>query len=128
MSSLVASWAPDDRINSLAYARARRLCRRRRAADRLQIALFGEWAHQTNRANPEVAQSLARELLRLSRKDGAPIQLLNAHRAVGVTAFWLGDGPEARDHLERALACYDPRSGQELLRQFPVSPQVSAGA
>ena len=51
-----------------------------------------------------------------------------AHRAAGITCWFAGDYREARDHLERALALFQPGRDDDLAYRFGWDPGVAAMA
>ena len=51
-----------------------------------------------------------------------------AHRAAGISCWFAGEYPEARDHLERALALFQPGRDDDLAFRFGLDPGVAAMA
>jgi predicted ATPase len=51
-----------------------------------------------------------------------------AHRTAGVTCWFAGEYAQARDHLERALALFQPGRDDDLAFRFGQDPGVSAMA
>ena len=51
-----------------------------------------------------------------------------AHRAAGLLCWFAGEYREARDHLERALALFQPGRDDDLAFRFGVDPGVNAMA
>ena len=49
-----------------------------------------------------------------------------AHRAAGMTCWFAGEYREARDHLERALALFQPGRDDDLAFRFGLDPGVAA--
>ena len=49
-----------------------------------------------------------------------------AHRAAGISCWFAGEYREARDHLERALALFQPGRDDDLAFRFGVDPGVAA--
>ena len=49
-----------------------------------------------------------------------------AHRAAGLTRWFAGEYIEARDHLERALALFQPGRDNDLAFRFGLDPGVAA--
>jgi predicted ATPase len=69
------------------------------------------------RAELEPARRAAQELLELAGSTKRTGDLLEAHRAVGVVAFYAGELLAAREHLERGSRLYDPQEhGSHALR------------
>ena len=103
------------------YARARELCRRVGETPQLFPVLYGLWLYYLVRAQLQTAQNLGEQLLSLAQGTQEVPLILEAHRALGTSLFYLGELALARAHLEQALALYDPqehhswafRSGQD---------------
>ena len=51
-----------------------------------------------------------------------------AHRAAGITHWFAGEYAEARNHLERALALFQPGRDDDLAFRFGQDPGVGASA
>src|SRR5208282_3167064 len=58
-------------------------------------------------------------------KPGSP-EAGVAHRAAGLTCWFAGDYRDARDHLERALALFQPGRDDDLAFRFGLDPGVGA--
>ena len=50
--------------------------------------------------------------------------LVEAHRALGNTLFWLGEFASARTHLEQGMALYDPQQHRSLAFLYGTDPGV----
>jgi class 3 adenylate cyclase/predicted ATPase len=110
-----------------AFVRARDLCEQLGEAPQVFRALIGPYTFHLARAELERAGELVQDLLRLARETGESAHLLWAHAAMGETAFWRGELLQAREHLEEAIARYDPKEPQS--RGFPfyqIDPGVGA--
>ena len=90
-----------------AYARARALCRELGDTPQLFPVLHGLWRFYVNRAEFQTARELGEQLLTLAQHLRDRALLLDAHRAVGQTAFWLGDMTRSRAHMEQGIALYN---------------------
>jgi predicted ATPase len=92
-----------------AYSRARALCQR--LGDSLEIGpvLFGLWGFYEVRGDLQIARELAEQLLTLAQRQHDPALLLQGHRALGDTLFYLGEFVPARAHLERGITLYNPQ-------------------
>jgi hypothetical protein len=62
------------------------------------------------RAELQTTRELGEQLLSLAQRAQDPELLLEAHRLMGPTMFWLGEMAPAREHSEQWMALYDPRS------------------
>jgi class 3 adenylate cyclase/predicted ATPase len=96
-----------------AYARAHELCRQVGDLGRLSPLLFGQWVFHMVRAEHAAAQGIAEELLRSAEREGDAAVLVS-HRVAGIGSLWRGELVEAREHLERTLALYDPERHRSL--------------
>lgn len=92
-----------------AFARARELCQREDASPSLFRVLLGLYAFYLLRAELKIARELSERLLAVAERLSRPTLLLWAHFALGETFHSLGELPPARQHLEQAMALYDPR-------------------
>ena len=71
--------------------------------------LFGLWGFYHVRGDLQTARELAEQLLTLAQRQHDPALLLQGHRALGDTLFWLGELVPARAHLEQGIALYNPQ-------------------
>ena len=101
-----------------AYARARQLCLQVGDTPQLFPALFGLWWFYEVKPDLGAAHELARQLLNLAGKADDSALLIQAHRAMGHTLFWLGEFSSARSHLEQAIARYDPQLHRSLASTY----------
>ena len=91
------------------YVRAQELCQRMGETPQLIPVLLGLWRFYLLRAELVKARELAEQCLLLVQRVDDPARLIVAHDALGETLFFLGDFVQARTHLERAVALYDPQ-------------------
>lgn len=96
------------------YARARALCQQLGARPQLFPALHGLWVFHEVRADLRIARALAEEMFALAQSEQSPALLLQAHHVLGETSYLQGELIAAREHLERAIALYDPRQHDTL--------------
>ncbi|HEV8715149.1 MAG TPA: AAA family ATPase, partial [Candidatus Binatia bacterium] len=90
------------------YTRARELCQQVGEIPQLFPALQGLWAFYYARAELQTTRELGEQLLRLAQRVQDPELRLEAHRALGVTLWSLGELTSARVHLEQGIALYEP--------------------
>ena len=90
------------------YARARELCERARETPELFPVLDGLYSIFIVRAKHREALKLAKQLLAVAQREQDPLLLAQAHRAVSVPLFFLGEFVCAREHLEQSHALFDP--------------------
>src|SRR5262249_52732124 len=113
--------APDAR---LAYCRARILCAQGAAPASSFPVLWGLWLFSKVRSELNRAQEMAGELLDLSKHAQDSDLELQAHQAMGMTAFCRGDPAAAVRHVEQATALYDPPRHQTHSFLFGQDPAV----
>lgn len=104
------------------YKRALELCEQVGETPQLFPVLYGLWDFYLVRAEYKAAHSEAEQLLNLVQDAGDSGLLLEAQRATGATLYYLGEFVSAREHLEAAMALYDPeqrRAHVALYRQDP---------
>jgi len=92
-----------------AYTRALELCRSLGETPQLFPVLRGLSTFYTSRGELQTARELGEQMMRLAQNVQDPARLLEAHRLLGVTLFWLGELTAARAHLEQGIALYDSR-------------------
>ena len=80
--------------------------------------LNGFWLANYAAGNGDVARELADQFLALAEKQGATFPLLLGYRMVGTSLLYTGDLTQARAHLDRAIALYDPVVHRPLATRF----------
>lgn len=113
--------APDARP---AYSRARELCQRLSGPAPLFPVLWGLWLFSKVRSELHKAQEMAFELLALAQREQDPDWALQAHQAMGMTAFCRGNPAVAVRHVEHATALYDPQRHRTHSFSFGQDPSV----
>jgi predicted ATPase len=91
------------------YSRARELCRQVGGVRQLFPVLWGMWLFYNARAEHKVAREVGEECYRLAETAGDRELLIAAHHARGVTLTLLGDFSASLEHVEQAVALYDPK-------------------
>ncbi|MEX0367398.1 MAG: AAA family ATPase [Ruegeria sp.] len=91
-----------------AYARLRKLCGRIGELQQLFPVLNGLYAFHLVRAEYRLAHEVAAQILELADRTGKTEHRMVGHRAMGAVQLHIGHLPDARGHLEQALALYDP--------------------
>jgi predicted ATPase len=71
------------------------------------------WFYLTRGVLP-TARELGEQLFGLAQHAAEPTHLLEAHSALGITLFFLGEYATARTHLEQGIALTDPAVQQPL--------------
>jgi len=78
-----------------------------------------------NRAELQTARELAEQLFSLAQRVQDTAFLLEAHRVMGQTMFWLGEMAPARAHLEQGMALYDPQKHRSHAFVYGQDPGVA---
>ena len=108
-----------------AYARSRELCQRLGETSQLFPVLCGLWRFYMNRAELQTARELAEQLFSLAQRVQDTAFLLEAHRVMGQTMFWVGEMAPARAHLEQGTALYDPQKHRSHAFVYGQDPGVA---
>jgi predicted ATPase/class 3 adenylate cyclase len=106
------------------YARARELCQQVGETPQLFPVLYGQWLFYLVRAQLQTARQLSEQLLILAQRAQDTTLLLEAHRALGTSLFYLGELAPARTHLEQAMTLYDPQQHCSLAFHAGQDPGV----
>ncbi|HMF15277.1 MAG TPA: protein kinase, partial [Gemmataceae bacterium] len=107
-----------------AYSRARDLCPRTVDPAPLFTILWGLWLFSKVRSDLAKARELADELFALASRENDPDLALQAHQAMGMTAFCRGEPVAAMRHVEQAAALYDPYRHRTHAFMFGQDPGV----
>jgi predicted ATPase/class 3 adenylate cyclase len=79
------------------------------------------------RAEIDKEAAIGQQMLELAEREGDRSLEVEGHLILGPATAFMGDGPGGLDHLERAIALFDPkRDGRAHLRLGP-NPGVAAG-
>jgi tetratricopeptide (TPR) repeat protein len=100
------------------YIRARELCELLDDPTELFPALFGLWAMHLVRGELRQAYELAEQLLWRAQGAHDPMLLIYAHLAWGAPSYWMGKFLPVREHLESAIALYDPERHRPIIFSF----------
>jgi hypothetical protein len=76
------------------------------------------------RADRRPAEKTAEQLFEIAHRLKDTGLLLQAHRAMGQTRFWLGEFASALAQFEQANALYDPHRHRSLLHTYGQEPGV----
>jgi class 3 adenylate cyclase/predicted ATPase len=107
-----------------AYSRARELCQQVGETPQLFPVLHGLWNFYVTGGELKAAHELGEQLLSLAQSLHDPTLLLEAHRALGETCFWLGEFVLAREQTTQSLVLYDPRQRRSLVLLYAEDPGV----
>jgi len=114
-------------IGWAAYVRAVDLSAEAEAdADTFQ-ALWGLWASTSSHSDWSEALKLARRLLQMAERSSDPVQIQQAHFAIGNIQFWRGEFEEAREQLERAISLYEPTHHEALITGYGENAYATSG-
>ncbi len=80
--------------------------------------LYGFWAANLVSFNGDVMRELAVQFLALADKESATGPPMIGHRLMGLSLLHTGDIADARAHLDRAIALYDPVEHRPLATRF----------
>jgi predicted ATPase len=89
------------------YRRALELCRKVGETPQLFPVLGGLWRFYGMRGELQTAHELTEQRMRLAQSVQDPAFLIDAHRTLGLSWFWLGEFASARAHVEQSIALYD---------------------
>lgn len=70
------------------------------------------------------ARKFGQQLLRVSKNEDSNFLRIEAHYTLGVSNFWLGGFLRSREHLEKAITCYDPSHSQHHTMAYTQDPKV----
>ena len=104
------------------YQRARALSEQVQEDQPLFLVLWGLWMLYEVRSDLKNSRELAERLYALARRAQDQDRLLQAHMALGITSFSLGDLAATREHSAQGVALYDAarhRGHSDLYGQDP---------
>ena len=87
--------------------------------------LYGFWVLNYIAFNGGAARKLAAQFLTLAEKQGASGPLMIGDRVMGISLLSAGEMTQARAHLDRAMAIYDPAKHRQLATRFGQDNGVS---
>ncbi len=111
-----------------AYARARELWEQLGSPVEFVQVPCGQSRYHAHRGELDQAQSIAEDLLHLSRRRNNSAGLVMGHYSSGRNLMFAGSFASSRSHLETVLALYDPNFHHSLVRQTGIHPQLAAQA
>jgi DNA-binding winged helix-turn-helix (wHTH) protein/predicted ATPase len=106
------------------YARALALCQQ--LGDTLQrfATRWGLQRFYRGQGACTTARELGEQLVQFAEREADPRDCLEAHDALGMTLFFLGDYAAARTHLAQGSVCTNPATQQNLVRRHGEAPGV----
>jgi class 3 adenylate cyclase/predicted ATPase len=111
---------------AVTYQRAREICVAIGDTPQIVPVLFGLWAYYVVRGDLNTARDLCEQILRLVHGAEDSGILLEAHVVFGVTLYFIGDLPAARQHLESATTLYDPAQHRVHALIFGQEPGMAS--
>ncbi|MCL4299270.1 MAG: protein kinase [Anaerolineae bacterium] len=108
-----------------AYTRAQELCEEVGEPGQLFVVLYGLWGYNLVRMDLRTTGELAQRCLALAQSSQNRALLLEGHRMMGETAFYRGDFPLGRQHLEQSYTLYDPRQHHAHASVYGQDPKVA---
>jgi class 3 adenylate cyclase len=109
-----------------AYARGRELWEQLGAPVEFLQVPYGQSAHHAFRCELVLAQSIAEDLLRLSRERSDSVGLVLGYDCSGRNLMFGGRFAPSRSHLEAGLALHDPICHRSLAHQAGIHPHVNS--
>jgi predicted ATPase len=109
-----------------AFARAAELAAGTEDAAERFLARYGLGVGSLVRGEPEAMRILSAGFLRDAEREPNSPHLMMGHRLVGTSLWYEGDYIRAREHLEQALASYDPELHRPLAFRFGQDVGVSS--
>jgi predicted ATPase len=106
------------------YARARALCAQVGETPQLLSTLWGLCRFYMSRGKLTTARELGERLVRLAERAPDTTYRLQAHDALGITLFFLGDYTAARMQLEQGITFTDSAAQHALALHHGVAPGV----
>ena len=100
-----------------AYTRAQELCQQVGETAQRFRALSGLWQFHFARAELEIALQLAKQLHSLAQAAQGSVFLVDAHRALGMTYWHMGQFPSSLEHFEHGIQLYDAETIREAAQQ-----------
>ena len=106
------------------YARAWALCQQIGDTPQRFAALWGLQRFYRGQGAWPTARELGEQLVQLAERDADPARCLEAHDALGMTLFFLGDYAAARTQLAQGCAGTDLTAQRDFVRRQGEAPGV----
>jgi len=119
----VKGYASDDMEHN--YRRAKELLQEHSDSAHQFRAIWGLWVFHMFRGQLANARGLAEDLLALAHREQSSDLLVEAHRFVGTTYFYLGRFDEARTHLLTAKSLYEPNQHRAHVVLYGQDPGIT---
>ena len=122
----VKGYASDETEHN--YRRAKDLSEESSGSVHQFRAIWGLWIFHLVRGQLANARGLAENLLALAQREQSSDLLIEAHRYLGSTQFFLGRFDEAKTHLLTAKSLYDPTQHRSHAFLYAQDPGVTAAS
>jgi predicted ATPase len=109
----------------VSYARARALCEQLQEESLLFLVLWGLWMFHEVRSDLEQSLELAQRLFALGQKAQDPARLIQAHMALMVASFSVGNPASTHEHGEQGIALYDPKKHGHHAHLYGQDPKAT---
>jgi predicted ATPase len=107
------------------YTRARELCHQMGETPQLFPVLMGLCIFHRQRGAFQTACQVGKQCLALAQHVDEPALLLEAHCALGIPLFYLGELALSRFHLEQGNALYDLQQDRSHAFRYGLDPGVN---
>ncbi|HSL03951.1 MAG TPA: adenylate/guanylate cyclase domain-containing protein [Nitrospiraceae bacterium] len=91
-------------------------------------AIWGLWVFHQVRGQLANSRDLAENLLALANREQSADLLIEAHRILGSSYFFLGRFDDAKTHLLAAKSLDDPNQHRSLALRYAQDPGITAGS
>ena len=120
----VKGYASDEMEHN--YRRAKELSQENSGSVHQFRAIWGLWVFHLVRGQLAKARGLAENLLALATREQSSDLLIEAHRNLGTTYFYLGRFDEAKTHLLTAKSLYDPTQHRSHAVRYGQDPGITS--
>jgi len=107
-----------------AYARARALWEQLGSRSEFLGIAYGQSFYHAFRGEVDRAQSVADDILRISRQRNDASDVVLGHLSCARSLLYRGKFGQTKSHLKAGLALYDPAAHRSLVDQTGTHPQV----
>lgn len=87
--------------------------------------LYGFWVASFVAFNGDMMRELAAQFMALAEQQGTTVPVMVGHRNMGVSLLHTGEFVEARTHIDRAIALYEPAQHRQLATRFGQDVRVA---
>jgi tetratricopeptide (TPR) repeat protein len=87
--------------------------------------LYAFWVANVVAFKGDAARELAAQFLALAKQQGTTAPQIIGHRLMGMSFLELGEIAKGREHLDSAIALYNPAEHRPLATRFGHDPRVS---